>query len=97
MACVCYVRLQISSVLSAFFGVAFNPHIGLRCGPAAADASKLELQEVRLCLSRHDFTRYNCRWVGTLLPVCMTLQVALLAECTQVAQGMCHYYGRKFG
>jgi hypothetical protein len=53
---------QISSVLSVFFGVAFNPHIGLRCAPSAADPARLELQEVRLCLSKHDFTRYNCRW-----------------------------------
>jgi hypothetical protein len=53
---------QISSVLGVFFGVAFNPHIGLRCAPSAADPTRLELQEVRLCLSKKDFTRYNCRW-----------------------------------
>ncbi|WIA17366.1 hypothetical protein OEZ85_014227 [Tetradesmus obliquus] len=55
-----YTQQAITSALAASFGVAFNQHIGLRCAPSAADASRLELQEVRLCLSRSGFSRYNC-------------------------------------
>lgn len=60
------LSLQITSVLTASFGVSFNTHIGLRCGPAALDPNRLELQEVRLCLSKADFSRYNCRWAQQL-------------------------------
>lgn len=54
-----HVCTQITAALTSAYKDGFNRHIGLRC-EAAPDGRTL-LKEVRLCLAKGDFSRYNCR------------------------------------
>ncbi|PNH00825.1 Intracellular ribonuclease LX [Tetrabaena socialis] len=55
-----YTLEQITAALTAAYGLAFNPMIGLACAPASAKGEPATLREVRVCLSRTGLKPTDC-------------------------------------